>query len=114
MTRIAPGDAGLFVADGLSGPVARLEVERIDADASHTLSEPELAASFGGHVLVRERQGLLYPERAVYRVQLKVLDSELPAQHAWRGRVSIAGRWEAPGLRFLRSATNVLWREGGF
>lgn len=112
--RIAPGDRALFVADGLGGPNLRLEVAGIDRDATRTLTEPELASLFGGHVLVREKNGALYPEQAVYRVVLTVVADGESAQHAWRGHLSIAGSWKAPGLRFLRQALAVLWREAGF
>jgi putative peptide zinc metalloprotease protein len=112
--RIAQGDRALFIADGLAGPARRLNVVSIDRDASRTLNEPELASLFGGDVLVREKNGMLYPEHAIYRV---VLDSDeaLPASSpAWRGQVSIAGNWEIPALRFLRTAASVAWREAGF
>jgi putative peptide zinc metalloprotease protein len=112
--RIAPGDRALFVNDGADGPTLRLEVVSIDRDASRTLNEPELATEFGGHLLVREKNGVLYPERAVYRVLLKVTEDQQAPQFTWRGQVSIAANWEAPGLRFLRSAANVLFRELGF
>ncbi|WP_426335896.1 HlyD family efflux transporter periplasmic adaptor subunit [Pseudoduganella sp. R-31] len=112
--RIAKGDRALFIADGMSGPVVQLSVSSIDRDASRTLGEPELAATFGGDVLVREKAGALYPEHAVYRVLL-VADAELPPTNPeWRGHVAIAGQWEAPALRFLRTATSVAWREAGF
>lgn len=112
--RIARGDHALFIADGLAGPAVRLTVAGIDRDASRTLGEPELASLFGGDVLVREKAGVLYPEHAVYRVVLDV-DAELPTTSpVWRGRVAIAGQWEAPALRFLRAATAVAWREAGF
>ncbi|MYN44205.1 HlyD family efflux transporter periplasmic adaptor subunit [Pseudoduganella sp. FT93W] len=112
--RIAKGDRALFMADGGAGPAVRLTVASIDRDASRTLGEPELATLFGGDVLVREKNGVLYPEHAVYRVQLEA-DAELPAASPeWRGRVAIAGQWEAPALRFLRTAASVAWREAGF
>ena len=112
--RIRQGDRALFIADGLAGPAVRLTVASIDRDASRTLGEPELAALFGGDVLVREKNGVFYPEHAVYRVVLDA-GAELPATSpAWRGRVAIAGRWEAPALRFLRAAAAVAWREAGF
>ncbi|MCU6496212.1 HlyD family efflux transporter periplasmic adaptor subunit [Rugamonas sp. A1-17] len=112
--RIRQGDRALFIADGLAGPAVRLTVASIDRDASRTLGEPELAALFGGDVLVREKNGVFYPEHAVYRVVLDA-DAGLPATSpAWRGRVAIAGRWEAPALRFLRAAAAVAWREAGF
>lgn len=112
--RIAKGDRALFIADGLAGPNVPLEVASIDRDASRTLNEPELATLFGGHVLVREKGGIFYPERAVYRVVLQVPPGQRIPQHSWRGSVTIAGSWEAPGLHFLRTAMAVLWREAGF
>jgi len=112
--RITVGDRGLFTADGGAGPDVRLRVSRIDRDAARTLREPELATLFGGDILVRERQGLLYPERAIYRVVLAVEAGEVAPQHSWRGKVSIAGDWEAPGLRFLRHGASVFFREAGF
>jgi putative peptide zinc metalloprotease protein len=65
-------------------------------------------------VLVREKDGVLYPERAVYRVVLTVESDGAPEQHSWRGAVTIAGRWEAPGLRFLKAGLSVYWREMGY
>jgi putative peptide zinc metalloprotease protein len=65
-------------------------------------------------VLVREKNGVFYPEHAMYRVVLDA-DADLSAASpAWRGRVSIAGQWEAPALRFLRAAAAVARREAGF
>jgi putative peptide zinc metalloprotease protein len=112
--RISLGDRALFVSDGLHGPTLRLVVVDIDRNASPTLSEPELASPFGGHVLVREKSGVFYPERAVYRVLLKVVSDNDAPQHSWRGLLAIAGDWEAPGMRFLRTMFTVLWRETGF
>ncbi|MGW8392720.1 HlyD family efflux transporter periplasmic adaptor subunit [Pseudoduganella sp. HUAS MS19] len=112
--RIAKGDRALFIAEGMSGPIVQLSVSSIDRDASRTLGEPELAALFGGDVLVREKNGALYPEQAVYRVLLDA-DAKLPpTSPEWRGHVAIAGQWETPALRFLRTAASVAWREAGF
>lgn len=113
--RIEPGDRGVFVAEGAAGPVAQLRVLSVDRDASRTLSEAVLANTFGGNVQVREKQGALYPELPVYRVVLEVIKPTPEfAQHSWRGGVTIAGRPEAPGLRFVQTAASVFWREFGF
>lgn len=112
--RIAPGDRGIFIADGAAGPVVRLTVASIDRDASRTLGEPELATLFGGDVLAREKNGVLYPEHAVYRVVLRADAGLPPTSPQWRGSVAIAGQWEVPALRFLRAAAAVVWRETGF
>jgi putative peptide zinc metalloprotease protein len=98
----------------MAGPAVHLEIAAIDQDASRTLGEGELASMFGGTVLVREKNGVLIPERGVYRVLLTSRDPVKASQHRWRGQVSIAGNWEAPGLRFLRYALSIFWREAGF
>jgi putative peptide zinc metalloprotease protein len=114
LARIASGDRAVFTADGGSGPNIRLRVLAIDSDATRTLAEGELASLFGGSISVREKHGALYPERAIYRVQLQSEIEYPPQQHRWRGQVAIAGDWEAPGLRYLRQFVAVLWRESGF
>lgn len=113
--RIRVGDEARFYADAPEGPVARLQVLSIDADASRTLPEPELATLFGGGILAREKNAQFYPERPVYRVILKVLDAPATSsQHTWRGKVVIAGEWAAPAWRTLRSAAALMRREAGF
>lgn len=113
--RIATGDRAVFIADGLAGPDLHLALLSIDKTPRATLSEGALASMFGGHIGVRERKGVLYPERAIYRVVLSVnKDEVLNTQHSWRGRMTVAARWEAPGLRFLKAAMGVFWREAGF
>ncbi len=116
--RIRPGDSGLFITEGAGSTALLVRVRSIDQDASRNLNEAALAAPVGGNVPVRDQKGVLYPEQPVYRL---VLDVEQPdplpawaAQHRWRGRVSIRGRWEAPGAQFVRTAASVFWREAGF
>jgi len=113
--RIAGGDGASFVTDGLSGPRLFLKVVSIDQDASRTLPRPELAAQQGGHVLTREKNGQLVPERAMYRVSLEpeTLPPALGGQ-VWRGQLTVYASWEPPAWRYLRQAAAVLVREVGF
>lgn len=115
VNRIEVGQQARFFADGLEGPVLSLTVRAIDQDAAHVLPNGQLAAQVGGSIMTREKHGQLVPERAVYRVSLSV-ENEVGslAQQSWRGHVVIHGRWEAPGLIFLRSAMVLIWRELGF
>jgi putative peptide zinc metalloprotease protein len=115
VNRIKEGDQARFFADGLEGPVLNLTVSAIDQDASRVLPNAQLAAQVGGSIMTREKHGQLVPERAVYRVTLRV-ENEVGnlAQQSWRGHVVIHGRWEAPGLTFVRSAMVLVWRELGF
>jgi putative peptide zinc metalloprotease protein len=113
--RVAVGDSARFYPDGLEGPFVRLTVTGIDQDASHTLPNGMWTTQHGGSVPAREKQGAWFPDHAVYRVSFSVSDKAGPlAGRAWRGKVVIAGAWEAPGMRFMRSAAALLWREAGF
>jgi putative peptide zinc metalloprotease protein len=115
VNRIKEGDQARFFTDGLEGPVLSLTVSAIDQDASRVLPNAQLAAQVGGSIMTREKHGQLVPERAVYRVTLRVEnDVGSLAQQSWRGHVVIHGRWEAPGLTFVRSAMVLVWRELGF
>lgn len=53
--RLQAGQSAFFVPDSGMGPSLGLVVEKIHSDRVRTLSEPELAANFGGSVMVRER-----------------------------------------------------------
>jgi putative peptide zinc metalloprotease protein len=112
--RVAAGDGGIFISDAGEGPVLRLKVANVDADATRVLPNGMLAAQAGGHVLTRERNGQLIPEHAVYRVTLAV-DSPLGelAGQSWRGKVVVRASWEVPLWRYLRNALAVLLREAG-
>ena len=113
--QIDVGDSAMFYADGADGPVLALTVAAIDRDSSRTLAEPELATLFGGSVVVREKHGAFYPDRAVYRVTLHTTQQSPDAGLlAWRGKVVIAGRWTVPAWRYLKSAFTLFWREAGF
>lgn len=112
--RVAVGDRASFHADGAAGPALDLVITGIDQDAARVLPNGMWAAQQGGAVAARDKQGTWYPEHAVYRVSFAVKDDQAAPDQALRGRIVIAGRWEAPGARFLRTALAVLWRESGF
>ena len=120
--RISVGDTGLFITDAGTGGAHDLQVASIDQDASRSLPRAELAAHLGGHVLTREKQGQLIPERAIYRVTLTLQPGpdgqESPAQalagQSWRGQMVIRTRARAPAWRYLRQAAAVLAQEMDF
>ena len=113
--RIEVGNRGFWFADGASGPLLRLRVTNIDTDSTRVLRNGLVAATAGGTVLVREAHGQVIPERAVYRVTLRV---ESPVEallgHSWRGRAVILAQGEAPATRYLRAALAVIVREAGW
>ena len=92
-----------------------LRVAAIDRDAARILPRQELASALGGHIVTREKNGQLMPERAVYRVALDV--QEMPAEMqamSWRGRLTIHSESASPGARYLRQILTVLVSESGF
>lgn len=112
--QVAVGDTAVFISDGGEGGQLQLSVRHIDADATRVLPNGMLAAQAGGHILVRQRREQLIPEQGVYRVSLTVAATpDALNDQSWRGTVVIHGRWEAPALRYLRSALAVLLREAG-
>ncbi|MEO7494526.1 MAG: secretion protein HylD [Massilia sp.] len=112
---VAIGQSARFYADGLEGPFVEMKVAAIDKDASHTLPGGLWAAQLGGSVAAREKQGIWYPEHAVYHVRFALTGPAGALEgRSWRGKVVIAGHWEAPGARFVRAFFGVFWREFGF
>jgi hypothetical protein len=66
-------------------------------------------------VLVREKNGQLVTERAVYRVAMDVQNMSPEMQQlAWRGHVTIHADWQSPASRYVRQVISVLVRETGF
>lgn len=114
--RISPGDSALFLAEGAHQHALWVKVAAVDRDASRVLPRPELAAHMGGHVLTRDKDRQLVPERAVYRVIFEVPQDSVEdwTGLSWRGQIAIHARWEAPAWRYLRQVMAVLLRELGF
>jgi putative peptide zinc metalloprotease protein len=113
--RLRVGDRAVFMRDSGQGPVLELTVSSVDRDASRLLPRKELAAPAGGHVLIRERKGVLIPERAIYRVLYSIDDLPPTLTGAqWRGTVVTQVQAQAPAWRYLRNAAAVMVREFGF
>lgn len=111
--RIAAGAGGRFFPETPGKPVRTVHVLRVDQDATRVLPDPMLAAAHGGEILARERNGQLYPDRALYRVTLAV-DNADGLSHAERGHVVIDAAPRTLFGEFLKNAAGVLIRESGF
>lgn len=115
--RLQAGQNALFVPDSGVGPVLDLVVDKIHSDRVRSLSEPELAANFGGSVMVREQKGQFFPEGAYYRVEFvprqPVSRPELMS-FKWRGHVHVASNAEPLLAPIFRTGLSVLIREAGF
>lgn len=109
VSKVVVGDSAHFYSEGLAGPVLRLKVASIEGSATRVLPGGQWASAHGGSVKARVRNGIWYPENAVYRVGFTV---EEPvgalADSVWRGRVVINGRREAPAVRFIRALAALL------
>ncbi len=114
LKRIDKGNWGRFVADAPGVGAVNLTVIDIDKDATRVMTEGALTSAAGGEVLVRPQQNKLIPERAVYRVRLKVDSQEKLSTGYIRGRVAIYG-WPKSILgEFIRLGLATVWRETGF
>jgi len=113
--RVQAGQEANFWVDSATGQMLKLKILSIDQDAARALPRRELASVLGGHVVTREKNGVLVPERAVYRVTLEVLNMPQDIQNlSWRGKLVIHADWGSPLERYLRQIMAVLVRETGF
>ena len=115
IARVRLGQSARFYSDAATGALLKLTVSAIDRDAARLLPRKELASVLGGHVLTREKNGQLVPERAVYRVAFDVHDMPESMQAlSWRGQIVLHADWQSPASRYLRQVLAVLVREIGF
>ena len=113
--RVQVGQKAFFTTDSQTAERLQLTVSAIDRDAARLLPRHELAGALGGHILTREKNKQLVPERAIYRVVLDV--KEMPpllGNHVWRGHLTVHSEWSSPAARYSRQVLAVLVREFGF
>ena len=100
-----------------------MTVASISHDASHVLPHSELASAMGGTVAVREVEGRLVPEQAVYRVSLlaapqaatqAATQAAALAGQTWRGRVVVEAAPQSLAERVAQAALALWWREAGW
>lgn len=111
LSRIAPGMSASFIPDG-TGPARQASVAAIDRMTAKNLTEPALAAPFGGTIPARFDKQSLVPDTAVYRVRLKLADDTGIAVMQ-RGEVHIDGERRSLLGHLARTAAAVLIREWG-
>ena len=115
LSRIDKGNWGRFVAEAPGVGAVGLTVVSIDRDATRVLTEGPLSSVSGGEILVRGQNNKLIPERAVYRVRLKVDGTPPKLSTGYiRGRVVVLA-WPKSILGdFVRGGLSILVRELGF
>ena len=115
IARVHVGQSASFYTENVSTPMLKLKLIAIDKDAAKILARRELASALGGHILTREKNGQLVPEKAIYRVTFEVEELPVDYQHlAWRGQLVIHADWASPAGKYLRQVLVVLIREIGF
>ncbi len=115
VARLAVGQSATFFSDSATSAMLHLSLVAIDKDASRVLPRKELSSSLGGHILTREKNGQLTPERSVYRVIFNV--EQIPEDmmfQSWRGQVVVHANWQIPIQKYIRHAASVFFREAGF
>lgn len=117
LERVAAGDSALFYSESDYLAPTEFTVSRIDTDATRVLTEPLLASTFGGEILVRQDREQLVPENAVYHI---VLEPKNPLElgnlsyESIRGQVVISGETQAWIKEYYLAAMAVIRREAGF
>lgn len=113
--RIDVGNWGRFVPESPGLSSLGLSVISIDRDASKTLTDGALASTAGGQVIVRQQGNRVIPERAIYKIRLKVDGSPEKLSTGYlRGAVTIFA-WPKSVLGdVLRGGLATFVREAGF
>ena len=115
IARISMGSKAHFYLDGRFGEPVSLTVTSISHDASHVLPQSTLATMMGGTVVVREVDGRLLPEHAIYRVSLQATTQPHALEgQTWRGRVVVEAAPKSLLERFVEVALALWWREAGW
>lgn len=115
LRRLDTGNWGRFIPDAPGVKGVGLSIISIDKDATRVLAEGSLSSVAGGEILVRPQNNKLIPERAIYRVRLKVdgYPSKISTGYI-RGRVVIFA-WPKSILGdAIRGGLAVFIREAGF
>lgn len=108
ISRISVGSVASFFSHRVGEPVVA-KVAKIESDAANEIRVPAITAPFGGTILVREHNGKLVPEQALYKVTVRAKGRFPEGVHY--GTVSISGEPGSLGGRYLRSAVATIVRE---
>lgn len=111
VARIKMGAKARFFSSSRDGLITG-EVVDIENDATDALPAPSLSSLYGGDILVREQDGQLVPERALYRVVIRPNRvSTIAGVQIHYGRLMISAAPASIGGRYLRTTVATLLRE---
>lgn len=114
INRVSIGDTAVFLPETAGRGSLNLRVEQIDRDATRILSDGMLSSIHGGALPARERGSQTVPDRAVYRVALRVIEPVDAHTSSLRGQVVIYAESTTLLGEYLRRATGLLLQESGF
>jgi putative peptide zinc metalloprotease protein len=114
LERIALGNEAVFIPADIASPKVRLKVIAIDAAATRTLPDQELASVNGGAIAARVGPNdTIVPEIPVYKVVLSPAE-DVVLRNPVTGTVVIDGRAVSPASLLWRRAVGIVIRESGF
>jgi putative peptide zinc metalloprotease protein len=111
LPRIATGATARFIPEGAAS-ARPAQLSAIDRASVRSLTEPALAAPFGGAIPARIDKQSLIPDISVYRVRLTLAEPAEPSV-TLRGEVHLDGERRSILGRAMRAAAAVLIREWG-
>jgi len=114
LNRFGVGAKARFYPDDPTLEPIDMRVEGIDRASAKALLDPPLASIYGGDVpVIKDKNGMLIPQQAVYRVILHPL-KEKPVFKSIRGKIYIEGSRKSMLTRFFNKVIAVAIRESGF
>lgn len=94
------------------GAVVKGRVTEIEEDATEALPFPAMASVFGGEILVRESNGELVPERAMYRVVVRPDKTGVGSSTDLHyGQLVLSAQPSSLGGRYLKNFLSILLKE---
>jgi len=115
LSRIGIGHWARFIPQGVGLSAVWGTVIAIDKDATRVLTDGALASTAGGEILVREQNKRAVPERAIYRVRIRMTSRPSgDTMGVLRGGVAILGYPKSIVGDVARGVLTTVVREAGF
>lgn len=109
--RVSAGDGAVFLPETAGRPVLSLHVETVGRDATRVLDEGLLGSPNGGAIAAHRSGNQVVPDRALYRVVLRVDEAADANAPSLRGEVVIRGAPVSPLGGMLKAAAGLWGRE---
>ena len=112
---LQPGGSAVFVADDAGTPAYACRIESVDRVNVNTLESLYLASTYGGAIPVeKDKQAVLVPNDAWYRVRLDQCGDGAAPVRELRGVAHLKGAWHSIAGGYIRRWIAVGQREMGF